>query len=70
MTQALNRLRNRAKARHRALDGEEADIVAALRAGARKVDVVKAVDRSREHVDRIARRHGITRKQGHEPPAP
>lgn len=56
---ALQRLRARAKARQRALDGEEEDIVAALHLGLRKSEIVKAVDRSREHVDRIARRHNI-----------
>lgn len=57
--EALQRLERRAKARLRALDGEEQDIVAALRLGIRKSEIVKAIDRSREHVDRIARRHGI-----------
>lgn len=57
--QAIQRLERRAKARQRALEGEEQDIVAALKLGIRKAEIVKAIDRSREHIDRIARRHGI-----------
>lgn len=71
---ALQRLRHRARARQRALDGEEEDIVAALHLNIRKSEIVKAIDRSREHIDRIARRHNIPSRYpagnaaAHEPP--
>lgn len=63
MEAVLRGLEQRAEERRRALDGEEDDIAAALRLGIRKSEIVKAIDRSREHVDRIARRHGIPGRQ-------
>lgn len=70
----LRRLQRRATARRRALEGEEQDILTALRLGIRKVEIVKAIDRSREHIDRIARRHGVpnrlpSRGKSETPPA-
>lgn len=45
--------------RERITEAEPAAIVAALKAGLKQAEVVKAVGRTREHVRRVARAHGI-----------
>lgn len=52
---ARRRLRKLAADRARAAQAEVDAIVEALRLGVRQVDVVRDIDRSREHVRKIAR---------------
>jgi hypothetical protein len=54
-TAVRRRLRQLAVARTKAARLEADAIVEALRAGVRQVDVVRDLDRSREHVRKIAR---------------
>jgi hypothetical protein len=65
--QARTRLRKLAAERERLAADEPAAIVAALQAGVRQVDIARDLDRTREHVRRIARAHGI---DGHQAGAP
>lgn len=57
--QAREELRRIATERDRLTEEEPAAIVAALKAGVRQSDVVRDIGRTREHVRRIARKHGI-----------
>jgi hypothetical protein len=57
--QARAALREIAAERKRLAEVEPAAIVAALEAGVRQADVARDIDRTREHVRRVARAHGI-----------
>lgn len=61
MTQdeARENLRRIAAERDRLAEEEPAAIVAALKAGVRQADVVRDIGRTREHIRRVARKHGI-----------
>jgi Arc/MetJ-type ribon-helix-helix transcriptional regulator len=52
-------LREVAESRARIADDETAQILAALRAGLGPVEIGRLVERSREHVRKVARAHGI-----------
>ncbi len=57
--EARKKLRRLAAQRRRIADQEPAAIVEALKAGVRQMDVAEDIDRTREHIRRIARAHGI-----------
>lgn len=58
--QHREQLRQLAAERERLEQAEPAAIVAALQAGVRQADIVRDIGRSREHVRRVARAHGIS----------
>ena len=57
--EARRTLRRIATQRRRLVDQEPAAIVEALKAGVRQTDVAADIGRTREHIRRIARDHGI-----------
>jgi predicted transcriptional regulator len=52
-------LRRIAAERDRLTEAEPRAVVAALRAGVKQTDIARDIGRTREHVRRIARAHGI-----------
>lgn len=57
--QARARLRELAAERQRLADAEPAAILDALNAGVKQADIARDLERSREHVRRVARAHGV-----------
>lgn len=57
--EARAKLRKLAKDRDRIATEEPLAVVEALRAGVRQADIVRDLGRTREHIRRIARAHGI-----------
>lgn len=52
-------LREIADVRRRLADDETAAVLAALRGGVRQADIARDLDRSREHIRKIARAGGL-----------
>lgn len=63
MTSPLDRVREAVAARQRAEKEELEAILDALRAGERQADVARASGRSREHLRKLAIKHGIRDKR-------